>query len=80
MSSSDFTERIRKAREEQKGASEKKAADTFASTTPQREPLHRTTINLPISVYESLRREAFENNTSMTDLLVDAWKSSRGIK
>lgn len=81
MSSSDFTEMLKaQAQGKAEGGAEKKAADTFTSTTPKREPLHRTTINLPISMYESLRREAFENNTSMTDLLIDAWKESRKIK
>lgn len=74
----DFTNQIRNRKNADPRPAEKGAAETFRPTN-QKEPVHRTTINLPVSVYEELRRAAFEYNTSMNDLLIDAWKN-RNLK
>lgn len=39
-----------------------------------KEPLHRTTINIPYSVYEELRKIAYATGVPMSDQLVNAWK------
>lgn len=71
----DFTDRIKKKQEEPAGPPEKRASDIFSQPQPKKEAVHRTTLNLPMSVYQELRREAFDSETSMTDLLVKAWRA-----
>lgn len=79
MSNNDFTERLKQSRHVDKAPGNKSARETFAQTRPVKEPVHRTTINLPASVYEQLRQEAFETGESMATQLVNAWKAQRGL-
>ena len=50
-----------------------------AGRPPGPEPLHRTSVNLPESVYEQARREAFATRVPISTQLINAWKKERGI-
>lgn len=79
MSDNDFAQRMRSARSETKEPAEKRADQTFTAPAARKEPSHRTTVNLPLSLYEQARREAFDTGVSMTDQLIIAWKRERGL-
>lgn len=79
MSNNDFTDRLKRSRNTEKTPAPKRAEETFIPTRPVKEPVHRTTMNIPASVYEQLRQEAFETGESMTNQLVNAWKAQRGL-
>lgn len=57
----------------------RRAAETFTRSPRKKEPVHRTTLNLPISVYEELRQEAFDQETTMTELLINAWRNRSSV-
>lgn len=77
--SNDFLEKARKTRDMQPAPAAKASAETFNTPAPRKEPTHRTTINIPVSVHEHMRRESFETGVSMTDQLINAWKKERGL-
>lgn len=77
--SQDFMKQARKTKENRPAAAAKGAAETFNETTLRKEPAHRTTINIPVSIHEQMRREAFETGISMTDQIINAWKRERGF-
>lgn len=77
--SQDFMAKARKAKESRPAPAVKGAAETFNNATPRKEPVHRTTINIPLSIHEQMRREAFETGISMTDQIINAWKQERGM-
>lgn len=79
MSDNDFAARMRSARSETREPAEKRAEETFTPAAPRKEPSHKTTVNLPLSLYEQARREAFDTGVSMTDQLIIAWKRERGL-
>ena len=77
--SQDFMAQARKTKENRPVAAAKGAAETFTDITPRKEPVHRTTINIPLSIHELMRREAFETGISMTDQIINAWKRERDM-
>lgn len=44
---------------------------------PKREPLRRITLNIPESMYRDYRRGAYESETTMTELMVNALDKGR---
>lgn len=79
MTSKDFTDKLKATRSVSQSAAPKGAADTFTSSRPTKEPTAKTTVNIPVSVHEKMRTEAFETGVSMTDQLINAWKAQRGF-
>lgn len=73
----DFSERIRKAKQARPNTPSR-AADTFAPSSRTKEPVQRTTVNIPQGVYEELREEAFRTGVPMGTQLINAWKAERG--
>jgi hypothetical protein len=76
-SSSNFTERMKRQRDARPAHAPVNAASTFSQTRPVKEAAHRTTINIPMSIYEAMRVEAFETGVSMGEQLIKAWARER---
>lgn len=80
MSENDFTDKLKRKRNRTEAEEPvRSTADTFRAAAPQRVPLHRTTVTIPVDVHELMRKEAFETGVSVTEQLITSWKRERGM-
>lgn len=77
--SADFSERIKKVKNQKAEQPPRRAADAFAPGAQCKEPIQRTTVNIPQSVYQELKEEAYRTGVPMGTQLIEAWKQARGL-